>query len=441
MTTLISMIGKGKVDEQHNNQYEKVAYSFENGITVTTSCSTNAILKSGLYSIDKVIMIGTTTSSWGELLDDPSPDEKEVFDKLFNDCKEKYPFAVKSEIATKLKFLLLKRWNVKDVSFVATEAELTSKTAEYIYSEYVKKCMGTERNYILDVTHGLRWMPMFLTSAIRYKEMVEHGLNSMRLLYAENPSVDSRNSSKDSLKKGYIRELDALWKGQKTAEAMVLFFDKFDSDELISYLPDSCVHLKEAMENFADSMQADYLMPLVWDHEDKTSDYPLGKTIKQLYNGIADVDNVNPCPIWLHAVASEMTIWVNRLKNLKFPSERLLELADMYAERRLWGQAVLALDVALRIFACEYYEPKTYPNWDMTDKYLKTLTNCLSQPKRSGFHSINKSAVENIMHTRNMIAHGTIPRSKTEKMQVKPNLSKQYPVFKNTLKSLFAYRH
>ena len=439
MTTLISMIGTGKFVNQQVKGYEKVTYAFECGKTVTTSCSTNAILSSGIFSIDKVIMIGTTGSYWGELLDDPSPAEEAVFLQLFEDCcLMKRPFDVKSPIAMELKELLKKRWNVQDISFIATTAELTSMSAEDIYRQYIEKCLGASRNVVLDVTHGLRWMPMFITSAIRYKEMVEHGLDNIRILYAEF-------KEREGGKTGAIRELDALWNGQKIAEAMSLYFEKFDSDELICYLPPSCIHLKEALENFGNSMQADFLMPLVWDRDDKTGgDYPLGKTVKQLRNGISDVDKLEPCPIWLAAVASEMIGWVKRLQSCDYPSERLMILADMFAERRLWGQAIMALDVALRIFACELYKPCHYPDWEDMKANLKILTESLHQYAHGKFPTMNKNMVENInnlMHTRNKIAHGNLNSEfDVSKTQVKPNLSKQYPIYRRALESLFACR-
>ncbi len=444
MTTLISMIGKGKVvgadDKQQNKGYEKVTYIFKNGKTVSTSCSTNAILASEIFPIDKVVMIGTTTSAWAELLDNPSEEELDAYVRLFDDCEQKRPFDVNGELARTLKALLKKRWNVQNVSFIATAAELTSETASDIYRQYVEKCLGTGRNVVLDVTHGLRWMPMFITSAIRYKEMVEHGLDSMRLLYAEIPLGDNLR------KVGAIRELDALWDGQKTAEAMSLYFDKFDPDALVALIPETCSRLKEAMENFGNSMQADFLMPLVWDREDTNNgDYPLGKTVKQLRNGIKDVDKLEPCTIWLDAVASEMRRWIKKLEACSYPSERLLVLADMYAERRLWGQAIMALDVALRIFACEQYQPKVYPDWDKIGRNLDMLMNDLKQRAGNEYNSIKKDEINdihNLMHTRNMIAHGNLNSvHDVSKTQIKPNLSKQYPLYRAALAGLFNCRH
>ena len=99
MTTLISMIGTGKVVENKQNRqlkgYDKIDYSFDTGKTVFTSCSTNAILKSSLYSIDKVVVIGTMTSAWGELLEEPSTEEEELFLRLLDDFEQKRDFDVK----------------------------------------------------------------------------------------------------------------------------------------------------------------------------------------------------------------------------------------------------------------------------------------------------------------------------------------------------------
>ncbi len=433
------MIGTGTVVEnKHNRQlkgYDKIEYSFEHGKNVSTSCSTNAILQSGLYSIDRVVIIGTTTSAWGELLEEPSAEEEEVFLRLLDDFEQKRAFDIKGELARELERLLKKRWAVQGISFVAHEDALTSETGEGIYEQYVDKCLKTEKNLILDITHAFRWMPMFLFSAMWYKQAVAHGLGDLRILYGEVRG-----------KTGVIRQLDALWKGQKIAEAMSLFFDKFDADGLVGHVPSACSRLKEALVDFGDSMQADFLMPLVWDREDKNGgDYPLGKTVKQLRNGITEVGKLEHCPVWLDWVAGEMYRWVENLQKCRYPSERLLVLADMYAERRLWGQAVMALDVALRIFACECYQPNIYPDWDMIGRNLETLKNCLSRHENNDFHSISKTTVENIhnlMHTRNMVAHGTLnSEHDVSKTKVKPNLSKQYPTYKAALASLFNCRH
>ena len=438
MTTLISMIGTGKVVENEQNRqlkgYDKIDYSFDTGKTVFTSCSTNAILKSSLYSIDKVVVIGTMTSAWGELLEEPSTEEEELFLRLLDDFEQKRDFDVKSEVAYELAALLRKRWSVQSVSFVAHDDALTLKTGSDIYEQYVDKCLKSEKDLILDITHAFRWMPMFLFSALWYKQAVAHGLGNLRILYGEIRG-----------KTGIIRQLDALWKGQKIAEAMSLFFDKFDADGLVGHIPHACSRLKNALVDFGDSMQADFLMPLVWDREDVLGgDYPLGITVKQLRNGISEVNKLEQCPVWLDWVVGEMYRWVENLRKCRYPSERLLVLADMYAERRLWGQAVMALDVALRIFACEYYQPNIYPDWDMIGKNLETLKNCLARYENNDFHSIGKITVENIhnlMHTRNMIAHGTLNSvHDVSKTQVKPNLSKQYPMYKAALVSLFSCR-
>ena len=436
MTTLISMIGKGTVirNDGQPKGYDKVTYSFENGPEVLTSCSTNAILKSGLYSIDHVVVIGTSTSAWGELLDDPMPEEEEIFLQLL-DVSEKSPFAEEGESSKKLKAMLKKRWNVKDVSFVVHKAELTSNVATDIYGKYVEKSIGLGKSIILDVTHGLRWMPMFLLSSIWYKETVEHGLASMTILYGELKMAE---------KQGIIRPLDALWKGQKIAEAMSLFIDKFDSDKLVQYLPDECRRFKEALVDFGNYMQADFLLPLVWDRDDRNGGYPLGKKVKQMRNGISDVNKIEQRPIWLERVINEMAGWVKSLDKLNYPSERLLVLADMYAERQLWGQAVMALDVVLRIFACERYQSNKYPDWDAMKNNLDNLIKDLKNRSSNSFKSIKKKDYEDIiilMHTRNMIAHGAVNSSREKrKTEPKPNLSQQFDDFKKALNNLLACR-
>ena len=442
MTTLISMIGKGIPDKNELRGYQKVTYCFECGKTVKTSCSTNAILASRLYPIDKVVVIGTTTSSWGELLEDSS-EEFDIFSRLFDECEKGVPFDVKGDFSLKMKDLLQKRWNVESVSFVATPAELTSETAKDIYEEYIRKCQGAERDFILDVTHGLRWMPMFLTSAIRYKEMVEHGVDNIRLLYAEIPP------GKNPDKTGSIRQLDALWDGQKTAEAMRIFIDKFDSTELLHQMDlqlplDSCPKLKEAMENFGNSMQADYLMPLVWDRNDTSGGYPLGKYVKQLRNGIKEVGKLEEkacCPSWLSRVAGEMKDWVDRLQKNDYPSGRLLALADMYADRKLWGQAMLALDVALRIFACERYQPGRYPQWGDAKRNTEKLLADMKHHNIDNITDVDVKTFRNLMWTRNMIAHGTLTSpDDPQKTPDKPNLAKDYNRFRMVLDKLFVCR-
>ena len=273
--------------------------------------------------------------------------------------------------------------------------------------------------------------------------MVEHGLDSMRLLYAEIPP------GKNPDKTGSIRELDMLWHGQKTAEAMRLFIDKFDSAELLLQMnfqlpPDSCTKLKEAMEIFGNSMQADYLMPLVWDRNDASDGYPLGKYVKQLRNGIKEVGELEEeacCPSWLSRVAGEMKDWVDRLQKNDYPSGRLLELADMYAERKLWGQAMLALDVALRIYACERYQPKHYPEWEDAKRNTETLLDDMRSNKNDNFTNDDVKTLRNLMWTRNMVAHGTLNQvGDTQKTPDRPNLAKDYNRFRMVLDKLFASR-
>lgn len=435
MTTLISCIGVGQIKETGEKKgYTTLKYTLPAcpGVpdcpqTVVTSCSTNAIIQSKRYSFDHIVIIGTETSSWGELLEQPSPEEEDLFLELITaaEQKTKTPFKADSPQGIQLQTLLEKRWQAT-VKLVVHAQDLDDRHSSDIFKCYVDTFLAQKQDIVLDATHGFRWMPLFLSSAIQFKEAFGE-LNSLKILYAEQHDKET----------GTIRRLDTLWDGHEQADAVSLFLDKFETEKLKTYLWDVCPKLFSALENFCNCLQSNYLMPLVWDRTQP--DFQIGIPLKTLKNALDAFDKLDNPPAWSRKIASKAKDWLKALQNTNYPSERLLILGDMYHERQFHCQAALTLDVAFGMIACERKGTSVeYPDWDTLRKFRDQLFDAIHDRKAyPNLSQEQRSTIHDLANQRNMVAHGALNSTKNrDSTPTVPTIARLYEKQRKTLQAL-----
>lgn len=431
MATYISFIGKGQLfdksktgqtadasapsdKEQYQHRYRETEYRFEEGNkTVTASLFTNAVMSSGLFAdrIDKVRIIGTYTSTWAQLLENPQDeDELDLCVRLIE--AEEKPERINS-LRASLIAALRKRWSIEDIDLVMHEAGYAGYE-QHILDAYLDLMMKNEGDIILDVTHGLRWMPLFLTSAMELADVLSCS-RKVQIFYGELTE-----------KPCPVRILTPLWEERAISADLRLFLDKWEAEPLARRLDPLWPSGAKAIRDLGNHLQGNYLIPLVWDTE--PGNY--GRPFRQLNNALSDLDKIGEKPLWLMVLADRLKSLYSKIRKYKTASGRILQLAEFYAERRMYGQALLSQEIALRMFIWEKNGKAgvDFPDWDDLEAARKSYMESGRSPKQFW----------NVFSNRNVVAHGAM-RSKRQNSGVPQtsNLPSQYEAQQTFLTNLF----
>lgn len=436
MTTYISFIGKGQLVDKTKQQvgqtgddasqtgkeifehrYKEVEYLFDEGRkTVTASLFTNAVMFSGLFhQIDKVRIIGNYSSTWAQLLENPRTDDEVELSLDLIDV-EQFPERLDS-LRPKLIDALKKRWNIADIDLVMHDAAYVGNE-QRILELYLDLMMKNEGDIILDVTHGLRWMPLFLTSSMELADVLSPS-RKVQILYGEMTQ-----------KPCPVRILTPLWEERALSAALRLFLEKWEAEPLVQRVDPFWPSGATAIRDLGSHLQGNYLIPLVWD----TDPGHYGRPFRQLNNALSDLEKTEKKPLWLMILADYLKSLYNKITKQKTASGRILQLADLYAERRMYGQALLSQEIALRMFIWEDGGPKDtdFPDWDELKNSLDIYKE-RHKPLHKQFH--------NVLHNRNVVAHGAM-RSKGGNGGIPQtyNLPAQFKAQQDYLMKLFQNR-
>lgn len=390
--TLISFIGKGQVlkgAEVH--AYVKTTYDFGGNVKYETSCFADAIRLSGKYTFDEVVFIGTCTSSWSTLLEADPNSEDLCLQLNLNEEKE----SPLGDYEPALKAALEKLWK-KPVKLCVNAPELLPETCEEILDKYMGTLLESEENILLDITHGYRWMPILLTSVLQIANAYKHdgSSNFIEVIYGE-------------LKRGEpspVRYLDILVKGQKISDALSLFFQKFEAEPLADLLEQYWQSGAKAIRKFGMHIQGNYFLPLLIDLP--AENFPVGQPMKQLQNAIKDFQPDDNKPAWVIRVHGKLKTMIKDLM-VESPYQRLINLAELLADCKHYGQAIVLLCLALEQDLIEAAGHIKHPGYNEVINLQKAFRKT-EEKKKQNSHSKFFFAVKEL---RNRVAHGGLSES------------------------------
>ena len=411
--TFISFVGKGHLSKNEKPEYLPTAYDFGNNVLCSCRCFAEAVRKSGNFNFDEVVFIGTDTSSWSALLESCEENEFELWSKLFEQEQAEKPLT--PEDCSKLQAVLSNLWG-KPARLAVHAAELLAENCTDILNRYVAEIFAAGNDILLDITHSFRWMPLLLTSAMQYKNAFGIENCKFEIIYGEY----RQNAASP------VRWVNELVEGQEVADAIALFFQKFEAAQLAAKLQPYWERGADIIKNLAIHLQGNYFLPLLFNPQKEN--FPASDLLNQLKNQLHKFDS-GLQPVWVKEVHKNLQNIYQQL-TVDDPTDRLLNLAEILSERKLYGQAVTCICLAVEQWVLQYFGAVKHPGYEKLQDLKEKIKTEVSYKESSIFRKIQE--------LRNQVAHGGLPDSpvSTNPATLQENYKKLQQQFINLKKSI-----
>lgn len=386
--TLISFIGRGRIDKNHPERYLKAAYNFGENVICESRCFAEAIRKCDKFTFDRAIFIGSETSSWSVLLESMEDVEFDLWSELYD--HETCEKTISPENKNKLQQIMQELWGVP-VELAVYPPELLPENSSDILNRYIDSLLSCGNDILLDITHGFRWMPVLLTSLLQFRSAYSSDGSSgkVEIIYGE---LNTGNGISP------VRQLDILVQGQENANAIALFFQKFEAEPLAEKLSVHWQSGAKAIRKLGLHIQGNYFLPLLFDLP--ADDFPIGKPLAQLKNALKDFDP-DSSPGWIRRIYDDLTKLYSQL-SVDDPVQRLLNLSQLLAEKQCYGQAVCAVCLAAEQSLLIAFDQKKHPGYECIKELKEKFKKHASQQYKDFFY-------RHISGLRNQVAHGGAP--------------------------------
>lgn len=412
MTTLISFIGTGMYDEKDGG-YRKTKYVFRDGKHFETSNFLEALLQANIYEdLDNIAIVGTNTSDWGVFIAKDSS-QKDLFDRLFMTRLEKEGVSQKDldELSTVLEQMYKKKFTL----YFHTNT-IDKETTEEIFNVYkeIAKKLPKESKILLDITHGFRTMPILLYQTLQYAFENEFG-NKISLVYGE--------FVKDE-KVSYVRDLSGFLEYAEIASGFKLFNERFDSRILSEKCSAVWKEGSKWLNRYTALVQTNYFLQIF--------------EVQKNLNNILLKGLPSKSPSWMQDLYLALELLNKRLvKHEK--SKKILEFSKILKEKKLYTQAVIALQVCVEAKALELFG-----DWDKLgdyDYWQEAVKKKYDDYLRGDFtNKVDKKDVNRLRtleHVRNQIAHGGAKGKRSGGDPKAENIENQYNSFLRVVELLF----
>lgn len=398
--TLITFVGLGKPED---GGYKKTTYDFGNNKHIPCSSFAEAIRQSGKFAFDEVLFVGTATSSWSSLLE-TAQEHAGLWEKLYSREIEKHP--ITEDLLKDLSDVLQNIWKTP-VRLRINPKELTPDNCEDILGHYIREIFDSGKDILLDITHSFRWMPLLLSSALQFRNAYSesiHEKGSVEIIYGELGEELSP-----------VRYLNVWVKAQATSDAIALFFQKFEAEPLAEALKDYWQSGSEAIKKFGMHIQGNYFLPLLFDMPEEG--FPISRPLAQFRNALSDFVPEGK-PEWVIKVHRQLKTLFQTIA-VPLPVDRLVNLAKLLAERKLYGQAIIAICLAAEQSLIIAYGHEKHPGYDGVSNCQTRLKKDIGDNRYTGFY------FRDIKHLRAQVAHGGLAQKQSSILQAE-SLKVQY---------------
>ena len=367
--TLITSLGTGLYQ---NGGYRNTVYAFENKAQIETNVLLKAIIESKQYDIGKIIIIGTKTSSWDILAE--ALGDTDFWLLLKDTCSAT---GIDESLLEKLQHQLTEYYHCP-VLLAAHNPVISNETIDELFPVYMDAISHAEETHdiLLDITHGFRSMPIFMYQALLFR--FSHNENHrIEIIYGEHTSTGTIS---------YIRNLSAYWDISQITEAKNLFFKQLDGKLLAEKLEPWWNTGAKCIRAFSGIVECNFALQI-----------PI--IINQIRNSLKTVP---AAPRWIGEIQAFLQTFEQTVSDQTL-AETLYKYANFLAGKKLFVQAVIALQIAVEvkiITAFDKEESSDIGNYDRWQNYYKNFYDEL----RGKFE--HKEKLNRLYTLRNQIAHG-----------------------------------
>jgi CRISPR-associated Csx2 family protein len=337
--TLISSVGTGMYDKNQNGEtgYRQTEYLFPNGVRIKSRLFLDAVLESSSWRVEKVILVGTRTSSWDALiakycdLDEATGD---LWLKLVSECESDANadiIGVSDDTLYNLELLLSKRLHIP-CSILVHTSTVDADTLTDVFSTYrrLPELIPTNTDILFDITHGFRSMPLFIYQSLRFAaHMIQN--RDVKILYGEYVKEN---------KVSHVRDLSSFWGFSEVVEAMEVFRKTLSGEALVSKIQPWWPRGAKWMQGFSNLVKANYVLQIK-------------ESMNQLRNALSESLS-DKSPMWATEILMECRSILERFDGLDSISDHVFAFALILEEKDLMTQAVIAMQVAVESRIVEY---------------------------------------------------------------------------------------
>ena len=392
--TLISFIGKGRIKDGKDGEYETTTYQFpDTGKEWTTSLFVEAILKTEYHIVKKVILVGTITSSWDLLIIDRDNDNNaDFYLKLNNECNKS---GISEESRKELKSRLQEWYNIPFEIIVHTAKLYKDTIADILFRyEKIPELLEDNTHILFDITHGFRSMPLLVYQSLQLN--LQKRINrKVELLYAELSYGDGKISP--------VHDLSEYWEYYEISSAKNLFEEKLDGRLLADKLEQPWKSGANFLRTLSNIVECNFSLQIP-------------EALKQLKNALKDFDKTEH-PKWIATVKKELEKMYKKLcvkGDEKYPDAKtILEYSKILHEKSLITQEVIALQVVVETAIAEKIDPDKKGDYGWFNGYYdaekKMKIEGIGDKKLRELYKKSKTLgpyLGKLESLRNQIAHG-----------------------------------
>jgi len=386
--TLISSIGTGMYKKEGG--YRDTKYQFPDGKKHETKIFLKAILETKYRPIKKVILIGTTSSSWDVLI--PSNTDADFWSKILDECEKN---AFSDESKKELESKLSEWYNNINFEIVVHTNEFNQGNVKNVFAKYLEipDLLEPDTDILFDITHGFRSMPLLIFQSLQLNASEIYGRN-VELIYGEY--IEEKKTS-------FVRDLSEYWNYYEISSAIKLFDDKLNGKILAEKIKQDWEKGAKFLERFSEIVESNFSLQIP-------------DALKKLKKALADFNETEK-PQWITDVRNKLAEIYKRLNQKddeKYPNAKTVwEYSKLLREKNLITQAVIALQVVSETAIAEKYDPSKIGDYRWFNGYhdLKTLKKFggvgIKKLKRiRKKNTVMSTSLSRLEGLRNQIAHG-----------------------------------
>ncbi len=405
-SVLITSIGTGL---KQDGGYRTTKYRFPDGKEIETQLFLEAIIKSKYRDLDSIVVVGTNTSTWDALLTQESSHTEDLRIAIMEE--------VENGGISEQKLLLLgaELQKVYNIPFkLQSHTQIIDKnTIGNIFRLYhsISAKIPSGTPVLFDITHGFRSMPILMYQSMQYGS-VDEGQREISLIYGEYSPDD---------KVSFVRDLSNYWTYAQITTALHLFEVRFDGYLLADLLSEHWRDGSKWLRNFSGAIEGNYVLQIE----------ELARQLTNILKGIQK----DAYHWWIQEIFQKFKKLEKRFQKESVLSKKVFVLAKLLGEKKMFTQAIIALQVAVEAFVLESLgEENRMGDYDFYQnigkKHKKELFDECDLRIRNKLYDLEGS--------RNQIAHGGSKNKNTGHFPQAQNLKNQFNKYQEAVADLFS---